>query len=342
MGYWVPFPEFLIWEAWDGGPEIPAFKRLPGGADAAAWESSTLELTQSLERLPHTLFCDQHVSMHFLLLLIWWDSLLSPFSEKWISVLQSSTHPTHLQGQDKGLLSEYPTSPLSSLLISSVQSLSHVWLFPTLWTAARQASLSITNSQSLLKLMSIKPVMPSNHLILCHPLLLLPLIFSSIRVFSNESTLHIRWPKQSIEVSASASVLPMNTQDWSPLGWTGWISLQSKRHSGVFSNTTVQKPINSSVLSFLYSPILTSIHDYWKNVSHRCIEQSFRLCGRRRGWDVSREQHRNVYYLGWNRSPAQVGCMRQVLRPGALGRPRGIRWKGGEGGGRGDQDGEHI
>ena len=61
---------------------------------------------------------------------------------------------------------------------------------------------------------------------------------------------------------------------------------------------------------------------------HRCIEQSFRLCGRRRGWDVSREQHWNVYYLGWNRSPAQVGCMRQALGPGALGRPRGIRWRG--------------
>ena len=61
---------------------------------------------------------------------------------------------------------------------------------------------------------------------------------------------------------------------------------------------------------------------------HRCIEQSFRLCGRRRGWDVSREQHRNVYYLGWNRSPAQVGCLRQALGPGALGRPRGIGWCG--------------
>ena len=61
---------------------------------------------------------------------------------------------------------------------------------------------------------------------------------------------------------------------------------------------------------------------------HRCIEQTFGLCGRRWGWDVSREQHRNVYYLGWNRSPAQVGCMRQVLGPGALGRPRGIGWRG--------------
>ena len=109
----------------------------------------------------------------------------------------------------------------------------------TPWIAARQASLSITNSQSLPKLKSIKSVMPSSHLILCHPLLLLPPIPPSIRVFSNESTLRMRWPKY--WVSASASVLPMNTQDWSPLGWTAWTSLQSKGISRVFSNTTVQK-----------------------------------------------------------------------------------------------------
>ena len=78
---------------------------------------------------------------------------------------------------------------------SSVQSLSHVWLFATPWTAACQTSLSITNFQSLLKLMSIESVMPSNHLILCHPLFLQPSIFPSIRVFSNELVLHIRWPK---------------------------------------------------------------------------------------------------------------------------------------------------
>ena len=123
--------------------------------------------------------------------------------------------------------------------VSSVQSLSHVRLFATPWTAARQASLSITDSQSSPKPMSIELVMPSNHLILCHPLLLLPSIFPSIRVFSNESALCIRW--QSIGVSASASVLPMNTQDWSPLKWTGWISLQSRGLSRVSSNTIVQK-----------------------------------------------------------------------------------------------------
>ena len=128
---------------------------------------------------------------------------------------------------------------VSSVQFSSVQSLSRVWLFVTPWSAARQASLFIANSRSLLKLMSSELVMPSNHLILCHPLLLLPSISSCIRVFSNESALRIRWP--SIGVSASASVLPVNIQGWFPLGWTGWISLQSKGLSRVFSNTTVQK-----------------------------------------------------------------------------------------------------
>ena len=121
---------------------------------------------------------------------------------------------------------------------SSVQSLSHVWLFAAPWTAARQAFLSITNSRSPPKPMSIESMMPSSHLILCCPLLLLPSIFPSIRVFSNESILHIRWPKY---WSFSFSISPSNEhQDWSPLGWTGWISLQPKGLSRVFSNTTVQ------------------------------------------------------------------------------------------------------
>ena len=122
--------------------------------------------------------------------------------------------------------------------ISSVQSLSCVRLFATPWTAAHQASLSITNSRSSSKLMCIELAIPPSHLILCHPLLLPP-IPPSIRVFSNESALCMRWPKY--WVLASASVLPVNTQDWSPLGWTGWISLQSKGLARVFSNTTVQK-----------------------------------------------------------------------------------------------------
>ena len=124
-------------------------------------------------------------------------------------------------------------------IFSSVHSLSRVWLFATPWTAACQASLSITNSRSLFKLMSIMLVIPSNHLILCCLLLLPPSIFPSIRVFSNELVLCIRWTN--FAVSASASVLPVNIQDWFPFGWTGWISLKSKGLSRVFSNTTVQK-----------------------------------------------------------------------------------------------------
>ena len=125
----------------------------------------------------------------------------------------------------------------NNLLHVQFSSLSRVRLFATLWTAAHQAFLSITKAQSLLKLMSIKLVMPSNHLILCHPLLLPPPIFPSIRVISNESVLCIRWPKY----WSSALVLPTNTQDWFPLGWVGWISLKSRGLSRVFSNTTVQK-----------------------------------------------------------------------------------------------------
>ena len=120
---------------------------------------------------------------------------------------------------------------------SSVQLLSRVQLFVTPWIAARQASLSITNSWSSLRLTSIESVMPSSHLILCRPLLLLPPISPSIRVFSNESTLHMRCTG----VSASASFPPKKSQGWSPSEWTGWISLQSKGLSRVFSNTTVQK-----------------------------------------------------------------------------------------------------
>ena len=123
--------------------------------------------------------------------------------------------------------------------ISSVQSLSRVRLFATPWIAAYQASLSITNSRSSLKPMSIESVMPSSHLILCRPLLLLPPIPPSITVFRMSQL--FAWGGQSIGVSALASVLRKNTQDWSPLEWTGWISLQSKGLSRVFSNTTVQK-----------------------------------------------------------------------------------------------------
>ena len=131
-----------------------------------------------------------------------------------------------------------------------VQSLSHVQLFVTSWTAARQAFLSFTISQRLLKLMSIESVMPSNHLILCHPLPCLPSIFPSIRVFSNESALHIRWPKY---WTFSFTISPSN--EYSGLisfGWTGLI-LQSKGLSGVFSSTTVHKHQFFGTQPFLWS-----------------------------------------------------------------------------------------
>ena len=118
-----------------------------------------------------------------------------------------------------------------------VQSLSHVWLFVTPWTAAHQASLCFTISWSLLKLMSIELMIPWNHLILCHLLLLLPSIFASIRVFSNESVLRISG--QSIGASASPSVL-MNVQGRFPSELTGLLLL-SKEFSSVFSSTTIQK-----------------------------------------------------------------------------------------------------
>ena len=121
----------------------------------------------------------------------------------------------------------------------------------TPWTAARQSSLSITNSQSLLRLMSIESVMPSSHLILCHPLLLLPSIFPSIRVFSNESVLHIRWPKN---WSFNFSISPFNEHPGLISFRIDWlISLQSKGLSRVFSNSTVQK--HQFFGAQLYSPI---------------------------------------------------------------------------------------
>ena len=131
------------------------------------------------------------------------------------------------------------------------------------WTAARQASLSVANSQSLLKLMSIESGMPSNHLILCHPLFFPPSIFPSIKVFSNESVLCIRWPKY-----WSFSISPSNE-------YSGLISFRMYWFGSPCSPRDSQKPspipqfknINSLVLSFLYSPTLTSIHDYWENNS---------------------------------------------------------------------------
>jgi len=147
---------------------------------------------------------------------------------------------------------------------SSVQLLSRVRLFLTPWIAACQASLSITNSQSSLRLTSIESVMPSSHLRLWHPLLLLPPIPPSIRVFSNESTPRMRWPKY---WSFSFSIIPSKEirTDLLQNGLVG--SPCSPRDSQESSPTPQFKSINSSVLSLLHSPTLMSIHDHWKNHS---------------------------------------------------------------------------
>ena len=121
----------------------------------------------------------------------------------------------------------------------SVQSLSHVQFFATPWITSRQARLSITNSRSSLRLTSIESVMPSSHLILCHPLLLMPQSLPASESFPMSQL--FAWGGQSTGVSALASFLPKKSQGWSPSEWAGWISLQSKGLSRVFSNTTVQK-----------------------------------------------------------------------------------------------------
>ena len=144
-----------------------------------------------------------------------------------------------------------------------VHLLSCVLPFVILWTIARQASLSSTISRNLLKFMSIEAMMPSNHVIFCHPLFLLLSIFPRIRVFTMSQL--FASCGQNIAALASAPVLLMNIKGWFPLGLTGWISLQSKDPQ--FSQTPQFKSINSSALSFLYSPTLTSIHGHWKNHS---------------------------------------------------------------------------
>ena len=145
-----------------------------------------------------------------------------------------------------------------SVQFSSVQSLSCVRLFATPRTTARRTSLSITNSWSLLRVMAIESVMSSNHLILCCPLLLLPSMFPSISVFSNESVLHIRLPKF---WSFSFSISPFNEYSGLVSFRIDWFDLLEVQET---SPTPQFKSINSLVLSFLYSPTLTSIHDYWK------------------------------------------------------------------------------
>ena len=143
--------------------------------------------------------------------------------------------------------------------------LGHVQLFATPWTAARQASLSITSSWSLLKPVSIESVMPSNHLILCHPLLLLPSIFPSINVFSNESALRIRWPKY---WSFSFNISPSSNEHSGLISFRiGWLDLLAVQGSLKSLLQYQFESISSLALSFLYRPSLTSIRDYWKNHS---------------------------------------------------------------------------
>ena len=156
----------------------------------------------------------------------------------------------------------------TSLLLLSHSVVSNSFWTP--WTAACQDSLTFTISQSLLKFMSIESVMPSNHLVLCRPLLLLPSSFPSIRVFPVSQL--FTSGGQSIGASASASVLPMNIQGWFPLGLTGLSSLLSKGDSQESSPTPPFKSINSLTLSFLYGPTLKSIHDFWKNHSFNYMD----------------------------------------------------------------------
>ena len=151
--------------------------------------------------------------------------------------------------------------------LSSVQSLSRVQLLVTLWIAARQASLSITNSLNSLRLTSIESEMPSSHLILCRLLLLLPSILHSIRVFSNDSALCVRWPEY---WSFCFNISPPNEHPELisfRMDWLDLLGVQGTLKSLESSPTPQFKSINSSALSFLYSPTLTSIHDYWKNYS---------------------------------------------------------------------------
>ena len=136
------------------------------------------------------------------------------------------------------------------------------WKLP--WTAARQASLSFSVSLSLLKLMPIESVMPSNHFILCCPLLLLPSVFPSIRIFSNKLALCINWPKY---WSFSFSISPSNEYSGLISFRMDWLDLLAVQGTLKSSPTPQFKSINSSVLSFLHSPTLTSIHDHWKNHS---------------------------------------------------------------------------
>ena len=178
-----------------------------------------------------------------------------PYAARLINLKNLCLNPTLSKSDSVTLMSRW-----TWFVVAAVQSLCCVWLFATPWTAACQASLFFTISWSFLKFISIESMMPSNHLILCHPLLLLPSIFPSIRVFSNESVFQLGGQS----IGASASILPVNIQGWFPSGLTSSISLLSKGLSRVFSCTTVRK---HQFFGSLNGPTLTAIHYYWKNCS---------------------------------------------------------------------------
>ena len=218
----------------------------------------------------HASSCENYVVIVRLL------SHVQLFVTPWTAACQAPLSSTVSQGLlklmsiESVMLSNYlflccPLLLLPLIFPSSVQLLSRFQIFATLWTTARQASLSITNSWSLLKLMSIESVMPSNHIILCHPFLLPSSIFPSIRVFSNESVLHISWPKN---WSFSFSTSPSNEYSGLISFWVDWFDFLAVQGTRQESSPTPQfKSINSSALSLLYGPTVTSIHDHWKNHS---------------------------------------------------------------------------
>ena len=196
--------------------------------------------------------------------------------------------------------------------INTVQSLSHVRLFTIPWTEANQASLSITNSQILLELMSIELVTLSNHLILCHPLLLLPSIISNIGSFPMSQ--FFASVGQGIGVSASASVLPMNIQDWFPLGWTG-LSLCYPKDSQQSSPTPQFKNINSSAPSLLFGPTLTSIHDYWENHSFDYTDMVSLLFNTLSGFVIAFLPRSKFLLISWLQSLSTVILEPKKIKP---------------------------
>ena len=195
---------------------------------------------------------------HVLIILTNVNITLTNFTEHYIPAVLSTLHVSFTQSSQQSMIIIH--------IFVVVQLLSHVWLFVTPWTVAHQASLSFTLSLSLLKLTSIEAVMPSIHLILCCPLLLLPSVFPIIRVFSNESSLHISWTKY---WSFSFTTSPSN--EYSGLisfriDWFAILIVQGILRS-LLQHPSSKTSINSSALILIYALILTSIHDYWKNHS---------------------------------------------------------------------------